>query len=48
MLKAECLADHVDRVKELPSEELDEFWDELAILSDQDCSLVWIAAYVTI
>lgn len=48
MLKAECLADHVDRIEELPSEELNEFWDELAILSDHYGSLVWIAAYVTI
>ena len=47
-LEVECFADHVDRVEELPAEELDELWDELTVLSYHNCSLVWVTTYVSI
>ena len=48
LLQLECFLDHVYRVEELPAEELDEFWDELAFLSYHDSCLVWVTTNVTV
>ena len=48
MLEIESSLDHVYGVKKLPAEELDEFRDELAVLSDHHGSLVRVAAYMSV
>lgn len=48
VLEGERFLDHVDRIEELPTEELDELRNELTVLSDHHACLVRVAAYVAV
>ena len=48
MLKVESSFDHINRIKELPSEELDEFRNELTVTSYHHSSLVRGTSYVSV